>query len=118
MFFPVENLFGEHHPVQTRLLFLACKKAKLMAAALSWCKNFNVAQLKIFKRCKHVTLILAYHDKVRDAVVAWFRLLTSNHLPLTTVGSNPNRDLDSFMWGSYPASLGNVGGFTQVFLHQ
>ena len=34
-----------------------------------------------------------------------------NHL-LTAVGSNPARDLDSFMSGTYPAILWNVGGST------
>jgi hypothetical protein len=34
--------------------------------------------------------------------------LTSNHLPLTALGSNPYRDLDFFMWGSYPASYGTL----------
>jgi hypothetical protein len=33
---------------------------------------------------------------------------------LTAVGSNPDRDFGFFMWGSYPASLRNVGGSTQV----
>jgi hypothetical protein len=31
-------------------------------------------------------------------------------LPLTAVGSNPNRALDSFVFAIYPASLLNVGG--------
>ena len=35
-------------------------------------------------------------------------------LSLTAVGSNSVRDLDFVMWGSYPASLCNVGGSTQV----
>ena len=33
---------------------------------------------------------------------------------LTAVGLNPTRDFDSFMWGTYLASLWNVGGSTQV----
>jgi hypothetical protein len=35
-------------------------------------------------------------------------------VPLTAGGSIPTGTLDSFMWGSYPASLRNVGGSTQV----
>jgi hypothetical protein len=42
-----------------------------------------------------------------------FRSLTSNDLPLTAVGSNPDMTFDYFMQRSYPASLRNVGS-TQV----
>jgi hypothetical protein len=48
------------------------------------------------------------------SVADWLRSLFSNHLPLTSVGSNPDRNFDSFMWGSYPACLRNVGGSTQI----
>jgi hypothetical protein len=42
------------------------------------------------------------------SVAKWLRFLTSNHLPLTAVGSDPTGTLNSFMWGSYPASLWNA----------
>jgi hypothetical protein len=50
-------------------------------------------------------------------MAGWLRLLTSNHLPLTAVGSNLDGDFVFFMWGSYPAYLRNVGGSTQVPVH-
>ena len=37
-----------------------------------------------------------------------------NTLPLIDVGSNTARDLGSFMGGSYPASLRNIGGSTRI----
>jgi hypothetical protein len=42
--------------------------------------------------------------------------LPSNHLALTVVDSNPDTDLDLSMWVSYPASLRDVGGSTQVLV--
>jgi hypothetical protein len=47
----------------------------------------------------------------------WLRSFSSNYFPLTAVGSNPNRDFGFFhvrKLSSYPASLQNVGGSTQV----
>ena len=45
-----------------------------------------------------------------------------NYFPLTVEGSNPAKDLDSFMWRSYPDSLRNITGSihvpAEVFLHQ
>jgi hypothetical protein len=48
-----------------------------------------------------VALLLNLHintfKKVKGASMAkWLRLLTSNHLPLSTVGSNPDRDFGFF----------------------
>jgi hypothetical protein len=44
----------------------------------------------------------------------WLRLLTSNHLLLTAMGSNLDRDCGFFYVRKYPARLWNVGGSTQV----
>ena len=44
----------------------------------------------------------------------WLESLTSNHLPLIDVSSNPAWGIEFIMWGSYPASLRKVGGSTQV----
>jgi hypothetical protein len=51
------------------------------------------------------------------SVAEWLRLLTSNHLPLTTVGLSLQASSDSFMLESYPASLRDVGGSTWVPLN-
>jgi hypothetical protein len=37
------------------------------------------------------------YQRIGASVAEWLRLLTSNHLSLTAVGSNPDRYLDSFM---------------------
>jgi hypothetical protein len=57
---------------------------------------------------------LEYKLFLGASVAERLRSLTSNHLSLTAVGSNPDRDFASYVWGSYQASLRNVGGFTQV----
>jgi hypothetical protein len=47
---------------------------------------------------KHVDLLTVLVKMGKRASVAeWLRSLTSNHLPLTALGSNPYRDLDFFM---------------------
>jgi hypothetical protein len=43
-----------------------------------------------------------------------FRSLNSNHLPLTAVGSNPDRDIGFFHVRGSPAGFRNVCCFTQV----
>jgi hypothetical protein len=62
----------------------------------------------------------------------WLRLLTSNHLPLTTVGSNPDRDLGFFIEESIPLAYRMLvvllrcpfmpeimhGRAPEVFIHQ
>jgi hypothetical protein len=59
----------------------------------------------------HVLSIDEHQQYFIGAYVAeWLRSLTSDHLPLAAVGSNPDRDFG----GSYPASLRNVGGSTQM----
>jgi hypothetical protein len=75
------------------------------------------------------TICKIYNNIIGASVAEWLRLLTSNHLLLTAVGLNPDRDFGFFHVRSYPASLQNVGGSTQVpeimhggapdvFLHQ
>ena len=45
----------------------------------------------------------------------WLGSLTSNHLPLMALGSNPAKHFGFFfMCGSYPDSLRNIGGSSQV----
>jgi hypothetical protein len=59
---------------------------------------------------KHIHMVY-----VGTPVVEWIRSLTSNNLPLIALGSNSDRDFDFFnVRKHYPASLGNVGGSTQV----
>jgi hypothetical protein len=72
--------------------------------------------LCLFSRYTHGTLNHFILSKsIHGASVAeWLRSLTLNNLPLTAVGSNPERDFWFFMWGSYPASVRNVGGSSQV----
>ena len=48
------------------------------------------------------------------SVAEWLETLDYNHLPLNVVGRIPLGTLYLFMWGSYPASLQNVDGSTQV----
>jgi hypothetical protein len=38
-------------------------------------------------------------------VTEWLSSLTSNHLALTAVGTNPERDFTFFMWGNYLVSI-------------
>jgi mannose/fructose/N-acetylgalactosamine-specific phosphotransferase system component IIC len=45
----------------------------------------------------------------RASVTEWLTSLTSTLLPLTAVALNPDRTLNSLIWGSYPASLQNLG---------
>jgi hypothetical protein len=52
---------------------------------------------------------------VRTGVRAeWLRLWSSDHLPSPLLVRIPTETLDSFIWGSYPDTLWNVGGSTQV----
>jgi hypothetical protein len=51
--------------------------------------------------------------KLGASMAEWIRLLTSNHLTLTAVGSNPDRNFEFFH--GYSAILLNVGDSTQVF---
>jgi hypothetical protein len=54
------------------------------------------------------------------SVAEWERSLTSNLLdfkPSPLLVRIPTGTFDSFTWGSYPASLLNVGGSTQVPIH-
>jgi hypothetical protein len=62
----------------------------------------------ILRPKKHI-----WHNRHGASVAEWLRSLTSNHLPLTKE-LNKIWILDSLMGGSYPASLRNVGGSTQV----
>jgi hypothetical protein len=56
--------------------------------------------------------MICIHISKEASVAEWLRSLTSNYLPLTAVGSTET--LESFLWGSYPASLRIVGGSIQV----
>jgi hypothetical protein len=59
-------------------------------------RDHSVKQLRkdIINSVNHV---LGFHDRCVGASVAeWLRSLTSNHLPLTAVGSNPDRDFGFF----------------------
>jgi hypothetical protein len=57
---------------------------------------------------------------IADSEIMWgvrgrvVKFVDFKPLALTAVGSNPYRDLDSFMWGTYPASLRKVGGPTEL----
>jgi hypothetical protein len=54
----------------------------------------------ILRNNRHLNDTVRCYEK-GASVAEWLMSLTSNHFPLTAVNSNP----DSFMWGSYPASL-------------
>jgi hypothetical protein len=84
---------------------------KIRSKSLFFKNKFCSKLSKIFHVHKHMAvLILVYLQYLGASVAEWLLSLTSNHLPRTAVGSNPTGTLDSFMWGSYPASLRNVGG--------
>jgi hypothetical protein len=57
-------------------------------------------------------LSLTESDIFSAFLVAFVWSLTSNHFPITVMGSNPVRDL-GIMLESYPASLWKVGDSTQ-----
>jgi hypothetical protein len=61
----------------------------------------GMLQQKLAMVLEYVEDVLVRHICLNSTLWAslakWLRLLTSNHLPLTTVGSNPNRDFGFFL---------------------
>ncbi|XP_060593413.1 eukaryotic translation initiation factor 3 subunit F-like, partial [Ruditapes philippinarum] len=60
----------------------------------------GMLQQKLAMVLEYVEDVLVRHICLNStpwaSLAKWLRLLTSNHLPLTTVGSNPNRDFGFF----------------------
>jgi hypothetical protein len=56
------------------------------------------------------------NENMKLSLAKWLRLLTSNHLPLTVVGLNPDMDFGFFPVRKISSLLQKVDGATGVYV--